>query len=225
MSPLLYYILSAVCGAILSWVALGGNKAKLNRLEMASRKDQAAIKDILSEFSQFKNEASNQLKSKDAEITKLKSKAPKSKASLPDIITKAQEKEIKHWKSRAAELETQLRNTATKGQANNTKELEALHTEVEILLDKIDQKDKQLKGLSKSLKEQDDLTELEGTLLKKINKLKKKNKKYKKLLKAESKKTTEKIEVTEALDIDKIVKLFNQGKLTTKTKKVIKSKK
>ena len=222
MSPLIYYILASLGGAVLTWLLIGGNKAKLLRLEQENRREKAALNDMLVQLNKFKNDAKYQIKQKETEISKLKKAT-----ALPDIITNAQEKEIKHWKSKAKALEGQLAANPKKGSGEDSKKLKSLAEELDNALLLINEKDQELDDLRTAITTVSEQEDIEELLINKISKLKKKVKSYRKKLKKTKalKAKVETIEVRESLNIKKILKLLKTGQLTKTTTKKVSGKK
>jgi len=217
-SCILYYIISALLGALLSWLLFGGKNADLDHLTASANRDKEALRSAITELNTFKNNAKAQLSSKDTEISKLKKSS-----ALPDIITKAQDKEIKHWKEKAATLEQELEiSKSNTGNKSSDKVHKQLTQELTSAKQAITQKNNKIEELRKlSIKKTDT-----PTVTSDYKKLKKKLKKLKKKLKAQNQALgqIQTIEIRETIDLDKLSKLLAQGKLTSKTKKVSKKK-
>ncbi len=217
---ILYYALSAVGGLLLGWLLFGGKRKELDTLRQSVNTNRLALNDALTDLSKFKNKAQTEIASKDAEISKLK-KSP----GLPDIIAKAQESEIKHWKEKASTLEKQLKE-APKAGSDTKKQLRHLQTELDVARHALKVKTKKIEEQKLALANPQASSE-DVELAEDYKELKKRFKKIKKKLKAQSKKQAEikTVVIKESLDLDKLEKLLEEGKLTTKTKKVSKKKK
>lgn len=219
---ILYYALSAVGGLLLGWLLFGGKNKELESLRQNVNTNRLALNDALTDLSKFKNQAQSQLASKDAEISKLKKKP----SGLPDIIAKAQESEIKHWKEKANTLEKQLKESPKSGGGDSKKQLRHLQTELDVARHALKVKNKKIEEQKLALTTTPPSTE-DAELAEEYKQLQKRFKKLKKKLKAQVKKQAEvkTVVIKESLDLDKLEKLLEEGKLTTKTKKVSKKKK
>ncbi len=216
LSPLIYYTLAAIGGALLAWLLQGQNKARLNHLELESRSDKAALQELLSRFNTFTNDAKNELRKKSEEISKLKKTT-----ALPEIITSAQEKEIKHWKSKATELEASLKEQeAKKPSGTDNNQIKKLEEELDHAILMLQQKDTQIREAQSNRVDdqcEEDLKEAIETITDLKKKRKKCQKKVKKLQAKRSKK--EVIEIKESLNLEKLALLLQKGELTTTRKK------
>jgi len=221
LSCMLYYVVSALLGGLLSWLLFGGKSAEISRITNTAIHDKAALQEALAELNTFKNDAKASITAKENEISKLKKSS-----AFPEIITKAQEKEIKHWKEKANLLEQDLKKakkatpaiTDTKSkeaQVHLEKELKSARKSLTLKNNKIEELTQLAKKNAAAIQQPD----LETT--RELNKLRKKLKKLKKKVKAQ-KNVTKTIEIKETLDLDKLKTLLASGELTSQSKKVSK---
>lgn len=210
---ILFYILSAILGAFLSWLMLSNReKETISKIKAESELNKSIVAKLVSEFDDYKAENQLVIDEKDAEI---KSLSKNLLASPSDTNSK----DLNQWKKKVASLEATVVELKKTPITENSEVVDNLKKNLIHSAKLIEEKNASLVRLKKSLKKQKGKGNKE-LLNKQIKKLKKKLKKQQKKI-DNFKPHQQTIEIKESLDLKKLIKLLSDGELTSKSKKVV----